>query len=381
MREVFRSLRLTKALALLSLTAVGCTDGSVEEPPVVVDIPEFAFVTTTDFQTGSSSAIAADSNRTTVVNVAAVHSDAVARYFDGLVYVVNRFGGDNIQILDPTNGFVTVRQFSVGNGSDPHDIAVVSATKAYVTRYNDTKLWIVNPSSGQQTGAIDLAMFADSDGIPEMDYMTLVGGRLFVTLQRIDRNTNWGPTGVSYMVIVDVATNALIDPDPLSPGLALTLAGTNPFSTIETDPVSGNLCVASVGEWGTADGGVETVDPVTLQSEGFVFAEATVAGDITDVVLVSADRGYVIFNDASFNNVLAAFNPQTGASAGVVYAPGGFVLRDVELSPAGELFVTDRTPTKPGIRSYDAVTGMEKTTDPIDVGLPPFDITFGGTGP
>jgi hypothetical protein len=204
---------------------------------------------------------------------------------------------------------------------------------------------------------------------------------LFVTVQRIDRNTNWGPTGVSYMVVVDIPTNAIVDPEPFSPGVpALVLAGTNPFSTIEVDPVSGYLCVASVGNWGAADGGVESVNPTMLQSEGVLFTEASVAGDITDVAIVSADRGYVIYNDTNFNTTLGAFNPQTGQSGGVVYAPGGFVLRDAELSPTGELFVTDRTPTNPGIRIYDALTGVEKTIDPIDVGLPPFDITFGGTG-
>jgi hypothetical protein len=52
-------------------------------------------------------------------------------------------------------------------------------------------------------------------------------------------------------------------------------------------------------------------------------------------------------------------------------------LQDVELAPNGELFLTDRTATKPGIRIFDVTTDTEITTDPIDVGLPPFAITFG----
>jgi hypothetical protein len=380
MEKDCRSLRSWVAL-LFAAAAIGCADDTAK-PPLVDDIPDYVFVTTTDYVTGSASVIALDSARTTVNNVAAVHSDPVARYFDGLIYVVNRFGGDNIQVLNPSNGFATVRQFSVGNGSDPHDIAVVSSTKAYVTRYNDTQIWIVNPMSGTKTGEIDLAMLADADGLPEMDYMTIVGDRLFVTVQRVDRNTlGWPPTGVSYMVIVDIGTNALYDLDPFTPGVQpITLAATNPFSAIEVNPVSGKLCVAGVGNWGVADGGVAVVDPVTLESEGVMFAEDSVSGDITDVAIVSGDRGYVIYNDASFNTVLAAFNPQTGANLGTVYAPGGFVLRDAEVSPFGEVFLTDRTPTNPGIRIYDAATGSEITVDPIDVGLPPFDITFGGRG-
>ena len=48
-------------------------------------------------------------------NLASVHSDAIAREHGGLVYIVNRLYQDNIQVLDPSQGFATVRQFSVGS--------------------------------------------------------------------------------------------------------------------------------------------------------------------------------------------------------------------------------------------------------------------------
>jgi hypothetical protein len=360
------------------LLTVGCEEDVVVPPPTS-NPAEFAFVTTSDFQTGSASVIWLDGQHSTKLGVAPIHGDAVARYFDGLIYVVNRFGGDNIQVINPGDGFAPVRQFSVAAGSDPHDIAVVSPTKAYVTRYNSTEIWIVNPSTGTQTGAIDLAALADGDGIPEIDHMTKVGDSLFVTVQRIDRNTpGWDPVGLSYMAVIDVTTDALVDTDPNTSGVQpISLAGTNPFSDIVINPATGTLCVANVGKWGAADGGVETINPITLASEGIVFSGATINGDITDVVIVTASQGYVIFTDASFNNTLQGFNPLTGAAGAVVYAPGGFVLQDVELSPMGQLFLTDRTATKPGIRIYDAGTGTEMTTDPVDVGLPPFSITFG----
>ncbi|MCK4776585.1 MAG: hypothetical protein KAT30_17440, partial [Candidatus Krumholzibacteria bacterium] len=100
-------------------------------------------MTTTDFITGSSASVDVLAPYASTPNVASVHNDAVAKVYDELVYVVNRGGADNIQILDPSNSFSTVRQFSVGVGSNPHDIVVVSPTKAYVTRYDATALWIV----------------------------------------------------------------------------------------------------------------------------------------------------------------------------------------------------------------------------------------------
>ena len=379
MRSGIRTLGIVVAVIAAAFLAAGCEEDTAAPPPPTSKSTAFAFITTTDFLTGSASVIWFDQSRSVDQNVASVHSDAVARYFGGLIYVVNRFGGDNVQVLDPSNGFSDVRQFSVGNGTDPHDILVVSDTKAYVTRYNTTELWIVDPTTGTQTGSIDLSTLADSDGMPEMDRMIRVGDRVFVSIQRLDRNTKlWDPAGESYIAVIDVTTDMLVDTDPVAAGTQpITLTGTNPFSAIEVDPVSGRLCVAAVGKFGAMDGGVEMVNPSTLRSEGYVFTEATVGGDITDAVLVSAEKGYVIFTDGNFNNTLQAFSPLSGTKTDIVYAPGAFVLQDIALAPNGELFLTDRTPTKPGIRIYDADTGDEITTDPIDVGLAPFSITFG----
>ena len=376
-----RYARIWNALVFaVVLTAAGCEENTsnvvtpTPEPPV----EQFTFITTTDFQTGSASVVWLDGAYTTEKDVAVIHSDAVARYFDGLIYVINRFGADNIQILDPANGFATVRQFSVENGSDPHDIAVVSTTKAYVTRYNKTDLWIVDPSTGKQTGSVNLSAFADGDGIPEMDHLLLTGDRLFVSVQRIDRNTNWNPVGLSYLAVVDVTADTLVDVDPGTAGTqAIALAATNPFSDLQMNTSTGNLYVACVGDWGTADSGVEAVNPMTLSSEGIVLAGTTVGGDITDIELVSAETGYVIITDANFHSLLVRFNPSTGAVTETVYAPGDFVLKDIARAPTGELFLVDRSVTNPGIRLYDVETGAEITSTPIDVGLPPFQITFG----
>ncbi|MEE9271154.1 MAG: T9SS type A sorting domain-containing protein [Candidatus Krumholzibacteria bacterium] len=338
---------------------------------------EFAFVTTTDFVTGSASQVLADGSHVATKDVATVHSDAVCRYFDGLVYVVNRFGGDNIQILDPGAGYATVRQFSVGNGSDPHDIWVVNPTKAYVTRYNETGLWIVDPSTGAHTGTIDFSGLSDVDGIPEMDQMTGVGDHVFVTVQRLDRNTFFTPVGASFVAVIDATADTLVDVDAATPGTqSILLAGTNPFSSIQLDPYTGKLYVSGVGFFGVQDFGVEWIHPGTLQSEGVFFTESSAGGDISDVEIVSLDKGFAIITDASFNTLLIAFNPQTGANLGTIYAPGAFVLNDIERSPGGVLFLADRTATLPGIRCYDVVTNVELTTNPIDVGLPPFDICF-----
>lgn len=367
------------SLVLLGLLVIACEEDT-KNPlfPSSNTKEEFAFITTTDFQTGSASVIWLDGKYTTDKDITEIHSDAVARYFDGLIYIVNRLNGDNIQILDPAEGFTTVQQFSVQNGADPHDISLVSETKAYVTRYNRNDLWIVDPSTGEKTGSIDLSTFADGDEIPEMDKLLLIGDRLFISLQRIDRNTDWNPVGLSYLVVVDATADTIVDADPMTAGTqAITLESTNPFSDLKVDSTTGNIYVACAGDWGTADSGVEIVDPVTLSTEGIILDGTTVGGDITDVELVTSEIGYAIITDASFHSVLLRFNPSTGAVTDTVYAPGEFNLQDIERAPTGEIFLADRSETAPGIRLYNIETAAEITKIQIDVGLPPFDITFG----
>ena len=374
-----RHVHIGKAVLLvIALITMGCEEDTSDVVKPTSRAMQFAFVTTTDFQTGSASVIWLDGSYTTDKDVAAIHSDAVARYYHGLIYVVNRFGADNIQVLDPQNGFSTKRQFSVEPGSDPHDIAFVSETKAYVTRYNSTELWIVNPTTGTKQGSVDLSSLADGDGIPEMDHLQLMGDRLFVTVQRVDRTANWDPVGRSYVAVVDVSADTLVDVDPATAGSQpIVLDGTNPFSDLQLDGTTGKFYIACVGHWGVADSGVELVDSANLTTEGIVLTGATVAGDITDVAFASEEKGYAITTDANFHNVLISFNPMNGTVTGTVYAPGDFVLQDVALGPGAELFLGDRTATNPGVRIYDAGTGGEITSNPIDVGLPPFSITFG----
>jgi hypothetical protein len=363
-------------LAMAVAVVCGCDNSPVKTRTCPTGLR--AVVTTTDYETGSLSTVTGGADYGVAVGVAEIHSDAVVRVFSRRVYVVNRYGADNIQVLDPDHCFSLARQFSVGNGSDPHDILVVDDQKAYVTRYNETELWIVDPITGRHKGSIDLGFLADADGIPEMDQLALAGRWLFVTLQRLDRNTPFlDPTDESYVAVIDVGTNTIVDTDPQTPGTQpIVLGATNPFSTLQLDPSSGRLYVACVGDWGANDAGVVTVDPNTLSAGAVWLTGAAAGGDVTDVEVVSADRGYAIVTDAAYHTTLIAFDPGSGAVVDTVYAPGDFTLQDAEVSPAGDLFVADRSVTEPGIRVYDAATGAAKTAAPIDVGLPPFSIAF-----
>jgi DNA-binding beta-propeller fold protein YncE len=374
----------TAASALLAAFAAALALAACEDsvtPPVTSPVHgDFAFITTTDYSTGSASIVSADTLLHATLNVASVHSDALARFYDGRIYVLNRQGADNVQVLDPQSGFQTIKEFSVGNGADPEDIVFSSPTRAFVSRYNEDQLWIVDPNLGRRTGVIDFAWLADADFIPEMAHMVKVGRRVFVAVQRLDRNggLSWPPVGTSYLAVFDADTGRFIDTDPSTFGVQpLALAASNPFGELVYNAASGKIWVPNVGRFGEKDGGVEVVDPATLTTSGVMMSEATLGGDITDVVALDANRGVAIVGDTNFNTLLVGFDLSAPASIDTLYAPGDFVLQDAELSRDGRIFVSDRTIVLPGIRVFRADTGVQITTSPIDVGLPPADIEFG----
>ena len=152
---------------------------------------DYAFVLSTDYwSTAYYSTIHVLPPRTADIDISSCGTDPIAHYdsSEDMVFIVNRYLADNIQVVEPDLGFATTGQYSVGNGSNPHDIRLVSSSKAYVSRYELTTLLIVHPYTGDSLGAVDLTPLADADGIPEMDRMELVNGRLFVTLNNTDMN-------------------------------------------------------------------------------------------------------------------------------------------------------------------------------------------------
>jgi len=176
------SLRLTDPLSRESITSSAATS---------LTTPNTAFVLTTDFRTGSYSVVdLATRSVTKDIRRGGVHSDTLARSFSGRVYVVNRLNADNIQIIDPQQGYTTPAnaQVSVGNGTNPQDIAFVNVTKAYVSRLGRTapRLLILNPTTLATLGEVDLRSLLepnDRDGTPEPAFMLVNNGLLYVVLQ------------------------------------------------------------------------------------------------------------------------------------------------------------------------------------------------------
>ncbi|TMA39262.1 MAG: hypothetical protein E6J79_03905 [Deltaproteobacteria bacterium] len=337
--------------------------------------PARAIVVTTDFETGLLATVGVARPHSVGRPTSPIHADAVVRTFGDRVYVVNRFLGDNLQVLDPARGLATVVQCSTGPGSNPHDVAVVGPHKAYVTRFDRPELWIVDPDppscAGFFLGQIDLGAFADADGLPEMDQMTLVADRLFVSLERLDRRRDFAPAGKSLLVAIDTATDAVVGTVELSGGNAF-----GESAGLVHEPRTGKLVVAEAGSiFRTGDGGLERIDPFALRAEGFFVTEDDLGGNVTDFVLVSPTKGYAVVIDDALHNVLLAFDPSRHAVTRRLLVRREF-LPEIDLAPDGTLWLADRGLPAPGIRIFDVASDRPLTRGAIDVGLPPFAMAF-----
>jgi hypothetical protein len=375
-----RELRRTGRIALLlilCLTLLQAGSGQeawAGERPRDEDYGDVLFILTNDYEfaAGSFSTVEMGPPWVHEDNIAPVCADALAREYGGLVYVVGRAGCDHIHVLDPEDGFATLLQFSTGSGSNPQDICFVSPTRAFVTRYDRTELWEVDPSTGQQTDAIDLAPLADADGLPEMMGMAISGDRLYVALQRLDRDFYWIPVAPSYLAVIDLHTNELLDMDPNQTGVqGIPLAATNPSMLLVTDPLSGHILIGETGSYGVLDGGIERFDPSCEQSLGFVVTEEDLGGELNMWMSADMQLGLAITLSSSWSTEVVAFDMESGSLLGVVASSSEYAYTHLAVDPSyREIYVADASYVEPGLRVFDMVT-FDPLTERIPVGLYP----------
>ncbi|RMG84486.1 MAG: hypothetical protein D6708_16975 [Candidatus Dadabacteria bacterium] len=203
--------------------------------------------------------------------------------------------------------------------------------------------------------------------------MAIVGGKLFVALQRLDRGNWFAPTEASYLVVIDTATDQIVDVDPSTPGTTdpIVLTGTNPQFMVY-DETLGKIVVSETGSYGAQDGGLETVDPATYKAEGFLVTEGDLGGDVGALAVAGGSKAYVVVTDSSWANDVAVVERIGGSwqKQGTLGLSGAFI-PSLALDGRGRLLAPDRDTTSPGVRIYDTATDEEVAGSPVDVGLPP----------
>jgi len=167
-------------------------------------------------------------------------ADSVVRSAAGRAYVVSRSAG-TITAVDPDT-WAVLQVYPLGAGSEPLDIAVVSAQRAYVSRAGATHLLRLDLLTGATAEVVDLSMFADADGVPDLSMMAVDQGRLLVQIRRVNSSAPGGFALPAYLAVVDIASEQLIDVDPAAPGTqAIELEGTAPKHKMQIVPQTRRL--------------------------------------------------------------------------------------------------------------------------------------------
>ncbi|MFP4387966.1 MAG: YncE family protein [Desulfococcaceae bacterium] len=380
-----RSFRFASIAAILGFALVFGTVPAGAKTAVVA-------TTAADFSSGAHATIAVEpenGQRAVQTDLAPTISDITVAAFGTSFYRIERFMADNVTKFEIDAPATPAWQYSTLDAGEtvsgnPYGMVFVDENRALLLRFGKAAAWFVDPTpadeAGFKIGEVDLSPLADADGVPEMAGGATVGDRIFVILQRQDRDAGFIP-GEAYVAVVDAAAGTLIDPGvTAAPGIPLPAR--NP-QRIQYVPENDTIYIACNGPFvgfGPPEldytGGIVTINPNTFETNLLVDdgdADNHPYGTISNLAVLSPEKGYFIgFNDFGDNN-LYAFDPVTGAVTGPV-APSlqAKNLATLAAGPDGFLWVGNATDAQ--VALVDPAT--DTVVETVDTGLNPARIVF-----
>jgi hypothetical protein len=312
------------------------------------------------------------------------------------LWLIDR-GNAALDVLDPATCTVR-RQLSVGTGfvANPHDLVVVSATKAYVTRFEKNRaatqaanaggddLLIIDPQTGGVTGRIAMGAYAAPvDGVAiqaRPDRAVIAEGRVFVTLGSAD----------ALFTFTGEGRVAVIDPQRDEVTSVVSLTGLKNCGAMDLLPGSKTLLVACSGAFADVDplleSGIAVVDlaadpPAVTR---VLSAELLGSRPVNFLWLVAASPTQVFVNTLgaftpAVSDALFAIDPTNGHTTPFGAATAFNLGRAA--GGGGRLFVPDATSSRPRVHVFsvpsDAAPSETSAFDPEPAhGLPPREIAW-----
>jgi hypothetical protein len=318
------------------------------------------FVVESDYQSGLVEWLTIEGSTLGTGNLS-VYSDACVRTYGGYLYILERFGADNVIKFDPskTDESGVLYQTHLGDNWNPQDIEFVSETKAYIANQNEPKITIFNPTAGTVTDNIDISAYTfnpDSNASPYANQMALSEGKLYVMLQRRD---GWNPGAPTLIITINTSTDAISAADTIA------CQYKNGFDMVCVDGV---LYVTNPGSaFSTGDGGIEKID-LSTKTVTTIIDETALGGNPNQIVHKSGSRFYVqnyigwknvsvVEIDASSGAVVTTLPEITDAFGGICYD-----------SESEKLYVGERDSIDVGIRVFEdnaQVAGPVKSSNSL----------------
>jgi hypothetical protein len=387
MNNKFRTQLPKLALLLLpTLLLAACGGSNGNNGADVADAAVIA-TRTPSYDAGAVSLVGVEAPYTAQTNVeTSENSDLVVRSGGDHYFLIKRYNGNQVlryEAKTPSMPTWTYSTQDAGDGeiqSNPADLIIASATKAYLLRYGSGKLWIVNPSATTEanfkTGEIDLSAY-DSDGVPEMTTGLIKDGKLYVLMQRLQF---FDATQVGSIAVIDVASNTVqrtIDLPVYNPSGLAALPGSN------------KILVTAAGSYGSYpdyviqyNGGLVSLDTSTntatmLFDDGDGTTHAY--GQFVELAVAASDRAYFIGSTGfGADQTLYRINPSVTPITPVVVS--GFSaksLGSLAVDPAGKLWVSRTDDAAPGVSILGYSGGNETVAaSVVDTVLTPINIDF-----
>jgi hypothetical protein len=201
---------------------------------------------------------------------------------------------------------------------------------------------------------------------------------LFVQVRRFNEEFAGRFAPPAYLAVVDLASEELVDVDPALPGVqAIELIGTSPKHRMQVVEATRRLYISASG--GSFDaGGLEAIDLATLRSLGLVIREADgmVGADLGPFVLVTPERGYLVFTtDLTLSSHLHRFSLTGGIDPEELNVSVDYAVPALAHDPvAGTLFVPDGVFGRQGLHVFDAASGARLSAGPIPTDGAPTDV-------
>ena len=352
-------LTLTAASALaLYMTACSDNSTSADDDPLK---PGSVYVFGSDYKTGelrwvSEDGVSEDSKE--------FNQDSKIVGIDGNLFVLERYGADNLALVDVSNKKVTWQK-DMGDGANPSDVVKANKDEVWVALEGAAKFVKVSVKDGEVVKTVKTDKFNQGKAsTPNLVDFEVSGDTLFALFQRSE---NYAYPVPGLLALYKLSNGDLLD--------TIKLAKKNPMAM---GFAKGKLYIASQGEY-NADGGtdaddkrgIEVVDfgkkntSVVVDGEKLGGGAYAFAVDPEGVAFAAIYKGFgdvpVVKVDLSEKSVKKVSD--------IADAEGSLYFDDVD----GVLYVGDRG-AKGGLFKYDEGK-VTKIDAPKDM-LPVYNITI-----
>ncbi|MBL8858773.1 MAG: hypothetical protein JNL28_09725 [Planctomycetes bacterium] len=217
--------------------------------------------------------------------------DAIVHVFNGQLYVLGRH--KRIVQIRALPSLKLLQQIHIEKVKAPRDLLMVGPRMALISDYDSKHLWWLDTYSDVIVPGQSLAQYSDPDGFPDLSMMIAVGQKVYVQMQRFDRNT-FTYYGAKLAVLAPG-----FNPDPpVILESVIDLQGVRPDYHMQTNAAGNKLWVSAPGvdgDWGGwVNTGIEEVDLNLGQSIGFVIREFNFGADIGPFVMIDDNKGFAI---------------------------------------------------------------------------------------